>query len=275
MAIIDGPIVFLTPGSAESLAALPDLAGFAAALGRRLTILHMLGRADVNGRVGAALAALAPGGPAPELLSVPPDEVAAALARIAESGGGILALLPRRPRAFDRFLVGSEYERLLRSGPLPVLALPDGGRIVRPARVLFPADLAPRSVAAFDAAVAICRTLGAELHLLHVFGDDRLLPAEQDQAHRRAAQSPRDLLTIDQGRLRELAERANAQGVHTHCRTAEGRAHTQILSYAASAVPDLIVMPSHGPRTIEDIFRGSSTVRVIHRATVSVLAMRA
>jgi hypothetical protein len=44
MALSAGPIIFLTPGSAPSLAALPGLAAFAAALGRRLSILQLLER---------------------------------------------------------------------------------------------------------------------------------------------------------------------------------------------------------------------------------------
>ena len=79
MTITDGPIVFLTPGSAESLAALPGLAGFATALGRPVSIVHMLGRASSSGRVDAALAALRPDHPALQILNVPPEEVTAAL----------------------------------------------------------------------------------------------------------------------------------------------------------------------------------------------------
>lgn len=271
MALSAGPIVFLTPGSAPSLAALPGLAAFAAALGRRLSILQLLER---PGEPGAApVAALANGGPPPEYRSVAPEGVGAALRQIAGTTGGILALLPRRPGPFGRLLIGSEYERLLRGGPLPVLALPASGRIAPPARVLFPSDLAPRSTAALDETVALCRGLDAELHLLHVFGDDRLLPAELDQEQRRAAQSPRALLELDRARLQALADGAAAQGVRASCQVAEGRAHAQILRYAAANAIDLIVMSSHGPRSIEDIFLGSTTARVIHDAAVPVLAM--
>jgi nucleotide-binding universal stress UspA family protein len=274
MPIANGRIYFLTPGSDESLAALPSLAEFATALGCQLTILHMLGRSDGGRRVDAALAALAPGGQPPELLTTPADEVADVLERVAAPTGGILVLLPRRPHALDRLLVGNEYEQLLQSGPLPVLALPASGRIGRPARVLFPADLSPRSATAFGETVALCRALGAELHLLHVFGDDRLLPSEVDQVRRTAAQNPRELLTLDQELLRQLADFAADQQVHATPQTAEGRAHDQIVRYAASAAIDLIVMSSHGPRSVEDILRGSTTLRVVQKAPVAVLAMR-
>src|SRR5262245_2336385 len=106
----DGPIVFLTPGSAESLAALPGLATFAATLGRRLTILHVLGRSDSHNHIALALAALGADGLTPDLQTLAPGDVIGALTHIATTTGGILALLPRRPRPLDRLLVGSEYE---------------------------------------------------------------------------------------------------------------------------------------------------------------------
>ena len=271
-----GPIVFLTPGSPESLAALPGLAEFAVALGRSLTILHLLGSPDrqPSGRVTDAIAALPSSTPPPDTFAVPASDVHTALDTIAEATGGVLALLPKRPRSIDRFLVGNEYERLLRNGPMPVLALPAHGRIAPPSRVLFPADLSPRSIAAFGEAVAICQSTAAELHLLHVFGDDRLLPSEVDQSRRTAAQSPRELLSIDQEQLRTLVDQAANQGVRASWHTAEGRAHEQILGHVAASSIDLIVMPSHGPRSIEDILRGSTTVRVVQKAPVAVLSMR-
>jgi nucleotide-binding universal stress UspA family protein len=272
-----GPIVFLTPGSLDSLAALAGLAEFASALDRPLTVLHLLGASGQapDRRVAEAIAALPSSSPAPDTFAVPADDIHTALATIAKATGGLLALLPKRPRSIDRFLVGNEYERLLRNGPLPVLALPAYGRIARPSRVLFPADLSPRSAAAFDEAVAVCRTVAAELHLLHVFGDDRLLPSEVDQARRAVAQSPRELLSIDQEQLSALVAKAAAQGVRASWQTAEGRAHDQILGYTAASAIDLIVMPSHGPRSVEDILRGSTTVRVVQKSPVAVLAMRA
>ena len=271
-----GPIVFLTPGSPESLAALPGLADFASALGRSLTVMHLLGASErpSDSRVAGAIATLSSSNPQPDTFSVPADDIHTALATIAEATGGVLALMPKRPRSIERFVVGNEFERLLRYGPLPVLALPAGGRLAPPSRVLFPADLSPRSAAAFAEAVAICQAVDAELRLLHVFGDDRLLPSELDQTRRSSAKSPHELLSIDQKQLGALVDQAAAQGVRASWHTAEGRAHDQILGYVAASAIDLIVMPSHGPRSIEDILRGSTTVRVVQKSPVAVLAMR-
>jgi nucleotide-binding universal stress UspA family protein len=138
--------------------------------------------------------------------------------------------------------------------------------------VLFPADLAPRSEQLFDEAVALCARLGAELHLLHVFGPDRLLPSEVDAARRAAAQTPRELYDIDKEQLQSLADRAAAVGVAAVAGRAEGRAHQQILAYTRTSPIDLIIMATHGPRTTSDILFGTTTASVMRKATVPVLA---
>ena len=267
MTLHEGPIHFLTEGDRDSLAALPGLRDLSGVLGCRLSIVHVLDGAG-DSRLAAALAALP--GDAPGVLAVPVAELDAALALLT----GILALRPTRHGPIMRLLAGTQHERLLHHGRLPLLALP-GGQLPPLRRVLFPADLAPRSEAPFDQVVALCRTLNAELHLLHVYGDDRLLPSEQDLARRAAAKSPRELMAIDQQRLQSLAERAKAQGLSPIVKTAEGRAHTQILAYAAANAIGLIAMASHGPRSIEDILLGSTTARVIQRSPATVLAIRA
>jgi nucleotide-binding universal stress UspA family protein len=228
--------------------------------------VHVSGRSDH--KLAAVIEALP--GDAPNVVAVPAADLNTALA----SRTGIVALRPARPGPLARCLVGSHYEHLLIYGSLPVLALPATGQLPPIARVLFPADLSPRSQATFDEAIAFCKALNAELHLLHVYGEDRLLPSEQDLARRAATKSPRELMAIDQEYVRDLATRAAAHGLRTRIKTAEGRAHAQILAYTAANAIDLIVMASHGPRSSEDVLLGSTTARVIQRAPVAVLAVR-
>ncbi|MBK9709884.1 MAG: universal stress protein [Kouleothrix sp.] len=269
-------LVFLTDGTSASLAALPDVGRLADALDYRLAVLHLLDETGDSrggdGRIAAALAAL----PNPSgVLAVPEANLNPSLATLAGATGGMVVLLPTRRGPISRILVGNDYERLLREGPLPVLALPASGRVPPIRQVLFPADFSPRSERHFDETVELCRTLGAELHVLHVYGADGLLPYEQDLTRRAAVTVVRDLLTIDEERLAALMSRASARGVPVRSKTAEGRAHAATLAYAAANAIDLIVMPSHGTRTSEDVFFGTTTVRVIQKADVPVLALRA
>jgi nucleotide-binding universal stress UspA family protein len=275
MAFVNRPLLLLTDGTTESLVALPGVAALAAALGVRVDLLYLGDDATPTNQraIASAIAALPSELHRPDVLPIPAQDRTAALNRLAQSTGGILALLPDRGRSVSRLLYRNTYEHLLRRWS-PLLALPATQRIGGVTRVLFPADLSPRSDAAFDETIALCQLTGAELRVLHVFGDDRLLPTEQDLARRAATRSPRELLRLDQERIGGLVERARRQGIRAASQTAEGRAHTHILGYASANAIDLIVMPSHGPRTIEDILRGSTTVRVIQDAAVPILVQR-
>jgi nucleotide-binding universal stress UspA family protein len=267
-------LIALTDGAPASLAALPDLARLARQLGDRLALLHLLSAADFGDRAIAATVARL-GGAQPAVLAIRPENLAPALATFATAGGRLLALRPTRRGGLLRVLAGNLEETLLRASPLPILALPERGQLPPIRRALFAADLAPRSDRALDQAIALCRQLGAELHILHAFGDDGLLPSERDSARRAATATVRDLLAIDREQLQSLLSRASDAGVAAQLATAEGRAHDAILGYAASNAIDLMVMAPHGPRSVEDILLGSTTARVIRAARVPVLAFPA
>lgn len=277
MMLMDGPLVFLTDGTDASLVGLANGAAFASATGWPMTVLHIhdanqsAARAE---RVAGALAALPSHAERPTMLTVPSSSLDSALAELSASPAVVLGVRPAQRRLLRRFLPSTGYARLAQRWATPVLVLPENMRNRPIGRVLFPADLAPRSDAAFDEAVALSRALDAELHILHVFGNDRRLPSEMDLERRSAARSPRELLDIDRDHLRGMVERAAKRGVPTQVHTAEGRAHIHILSYAAANAIDLILMASHGPRSVEDMFLGTTTGRVVAGATVPVIALR-
>lgn len=281
MALHEGPLVFLTDGSDGSLAALPDIAALARELECAIRAVYVDSAADPKQppseqQSGPAVERLRSVGAAQGLIDrvylAAPAQLTAAIREAASTG--LVVFRANRAGRIGRRISGGSYQRLLRSGPLPLLVLPASSTLDPLRRVLFPADLSPRSEAALDEAIGLCRKLAAELHVLHVYGDDRLLPSERDQARRAAARSPLELLRIDQQRIAELVARATSRNVRAHAHTAEGRAHTEILRYAVANGINAIVMPSHGPRTLEDIVFGSTTMRVIARAPMPVLALR-
>lgn len=267
-------LTFLTNGDSTSLAGVPGLAQLAQALGARLAIVHLLSQRQVAAADSRRIADALPAEAQAAVLAVPADQLTATLAALEPAAGDLLALLPERPNSLVHALIGTRYERLLRSGSLPVLALPPNGQLPRIQRVLFAADFAARSEPALTQTIALCQALAAELHLLHVFGEDRLLPGEQDAA-RRATTTPGQLLRLDQATLQTMAGQASAAGVSVQIHTGEGREHAGILACAAANAIDLIVLASHGPRSSEDILLGSTTARVIQRAKVAVLAFPA
>jgi nucleotide-binding universal stress UspA family protein len=280
MYINRGPLIFPTTAIDRSVAVLPNVAAFAAARQRPLVIVHLLGKRyeDYSKRRMAELLGKLPPEHAPsEVIVASPHQRMPQLREIAREHGGVIATLPMRRGFLGRLMsLITDYEQLIFEGPLPVLALPPDGALPTCYRkVLFPIDLAPRSNAALDEVVTFCKNVGAELHLLHVFGDDRLLASEVNQAERAAAKSPGELFKLDKRHMEELADRVRAAGVPVTLQSAEGRAHSAILGYVKPHGIELIAMTSHGPRNSEDIWYGTTTARVIRKASVPVFALRA
>lgn len=280
MRINNVPIVFPTTAIDRGFALLPNIASFASSIGRPLRIIHVLGqryRSYAERQMASALEALPSGnGLVYELLKIEKKQRRAILDEIASTTGGILAMLPTRHNFINRLLaMMSDYEKFMIEGPLPLLALPRNGTLPTSiGRILFPLDLSPRSDDPLDQAAEFAKSVGAELHLLHVFGDDRLLPSEMDMKARMAARSPRELYQIDKDHIQALAERARSHGVNVVTATAEGRAHTAILNYFNAEKIDLAIMATHGPRNSEDIWHGTTTARVIKNANIPVIAIR-
>lgn len=276
MALFSGPLAYLTDGAPSSLSAFPEVASFAQVIGSTVTVAQIQRSPNSNNQpdswFAAELAAL--GNEAP-IVAVPVKRIAATLAAMPELRGGALVLLPRRQGGAIRLLFGTTYERLMSETRLPLLVLPKDGKIGTVRRILFPADLAPRSLPVFDQTVALCRDLDADLVVLHVYGNDQLLPSEVDMERRLAAQNPVELFNVHKQQIAELVERSTAAGVRATAAHAEGRAHVKILAHTSSNPIDFIVMPTHGPRSAEDVLQGSTTVRVVQRAPVPVLAIRA
>lgn len=279
MSLLAGPLVYLSDGAPASLAAFPQVASFASTIGSRAVLARVQRRVDPEAKPDqhflAALNGLAVDGVAPVVIPVERRHLGKGLLAHSELRDGALALAPRRRAGLGRMLFGTSYERLLRDTRMPLLTLPADGIIGSIRRILFPADLSPRSLAAFDQTLVLCRELNAALDVLHVYGEDRLLPSEMDMERRNAAQSPGELFKIHKEGITALVERAKAAGVRVESKSAEGRAHTHILTYASKNPIDLIVMPTHGPRSTEDIMRGSTTVRVINQSPVPMLVYKA
>lgn len=276
--INQGPVVFLARGMLAP-AGLPDAAAFAARSGRDVQmILRMPPRTEhviFQKRIEMLRESLPDDLRQTPITGVHPKELHPTLHELAGAEGGLLALVPMRRGNPFRAVMPNDFERLLLDASLPVLALPPNGTLGPVRKILFPADFSPRSTAAFEQTIELCERADAELHLLHVFGPDRLLPSEQDLQRRQAAATPRELLAIDQEHLRSLGASASERGLRVVTATAEGRAHSAILRYIRAQQIDLVVMATHGPRTSEDILLGTTTTRVILASPVGVIGIQA
>jgi nucleotide-binding universal stress UspA family protein len=181
---------------------------------------------------------------------------------------------------FERLLLGSVTERIVRKAPCPVMVVPahasdaDGAGLIhggRP-RVLCAVDFSDASLAALEYAMSVAEEADADLTLLHAIEvppelRERIpVPPDfnVDQCHAAAEAACLQ-------RLRELVPSSVRTFCHVATAVGEGAAHRQILRLAAEQTADLIVMGVHGRGAIDRLVFGSNTARVIRGATCPVL----
>jgi nucleotide-binding universal stress UspA family protein len=181
---------------------------------------------------------------------------------------------------FERLLLGSVTEKVVRKSPCPVMVVPPraadaaGAGLIhggRP-RILCAVDFSDASLSALEYAMSLAEEADADLSLLHAIEvPPELLEHipvpddfDVDQCHAAARAACLE-------RLRTLIP----PSVRIYCNVGtvamEGAAYRQILRLSAEEKSDLIVMGVHGRGAVELLLFGSNTARVIRAATCPVL----
>lgn len=179
---------------------------------------------------------------------------------------------------FDRLLLGSITEKVLRKAPCPILTVPPHALPTMPEEVVFrrilcPMDFSPSALQAFGFAMDLARQANGSVTVLHVI---EWLAEEEPRAHAHFNVSEyRQHLTADaHARLQALL----ADEPCTWCETEEvvviGRAHREVLATAAARQTDLIVMGAQGRGSAGLALFGSTTQHVVRAATCPVLTVR-
>jgi len=176
---------------------------------------------------------------------------------------------------FERFILGSVAERVLRKASCPVLTVPPA--VVAAARVPYTrllccVDFSESSLEALRFAVSVAKESDAHLTILHVLdwpADDGLLVERFDTPEFRR-------LAEEQARAR--LDALVTDDVRVWCKPAtkigHGKPYRQILEVADREGSDLIVIGVRGRNPLDLTLFGSTTNHVVRRASCPVLTLR-
>jgi nucleotide-binding universal stress UspA family protein len=178
---------------------------------------------------------------------------------------------------FERLILGSVTEKLIRKASCPTMVVPrrahdvPADEPVRFRNILCPIDFSEGARRALSYALNMAEEADAKLTLLHAIEfppELRAHPmlAEIDVDQVRAATEAESLQ-----RLRELIPESAKAFCTVKTSVREGAAHREILKEAAGLNADLIVMGVQGRGAVDLLLFGSNTVRVTRAATCPVL----
>ena len=209
---------------------------------------------------------------------------AAQILRLAqEHSAGLLVLGTHGASGFERLVLGSVAERVLRRAACPVVTVPPRAHAVSKLpyeQILCPVDFSDWSLVAVQHARAVAKDAKAVLTLLHVIQ----WPWEEPPAPSIADLSPEQARALAEyrryceasamARLESLVADPDAATGPIALRVAHGKAHTEILRAAGESRADLIVIGVHARNRFDLGLLGSTTSQVVRAAQCPVMTLR-
>jgi nucleotide-binding universal stress UspA family protein len=180
---------------------------------------------------------------------------------------------------FERWVLGSVTEKVLRKAPCPVLTVPPPAGGLHPSgAVLFrtivcPVDFSEASLAALRHALKLAEESGAEITVLHVL--EWLV--EDEPGARIAGFDVPEFRRYMEKDAREKLRRVVPEEARAWCRPREeivgGRPWREILRVAEERRADLLVMGVRGRNPVDIALFGSTTHHVVRGARCPVLVV--
>jgi nucleotide-binding universal stress UspA family protein len=198
------------------------------------------------------------------------------LARAAALPADLVVIGTHGRGGFERMVLGSVTEKVLRTAPCPVMVVPppaeSAGKLPY-TRLLCPVDFSDSSEAALQFACSLAEEADARLTIVHVFdweqGDDPIL-ARFDTA---------EFFEVVEQQSRERLERLVPDAARVWCKPetvmARGKPYREILALADTKEADLIVLGVRGRNPIDLALFGSTTNQIVRRAKCPVLTVPA
>ena len=203
------------------------------------------------------------------------------LARASALPADLLVLGTHGRSGFERWVLGSVAERVLRLASCPVLTVPQAAGDATPVlfqRIVCAIDFSDCSIYALDYATSLAEQADAQLTVIHVI---ELPPDIPREVHETVLAGPGSLSEyiawgeeMCRGRLDDaVADRVSASVTVDKVLTA-GKPYREILRFAAEHGADLLVLGVHGRGALDRLFFGSTTQHLVRQASCPVLTLR-
>ncbi|HCR48597.1 MAG TPA: hypothetical protein DIW24_03135 [Bacteroidetes bacterium] len=203
-------------------------------------------------------------------------DVANALIRYTEEQQIDLVVMGTHGRkGFNRLLMGSVAEKVVREAPCPVLTIRPDKNLVKPAlirRIVVPTDLSKHAKMAFKVSRHLASRHGATINLLHVVNEEGLPPFYDP--YWKYNKSKEALRSKVYRLLTKFIEEAEGPSVQVNRAIRFGKPEKEIPTFASTIDADLIVIPTHGLTGLAHFLMGSITEKVLRSATIPVLTLK-
>ena len=196
--------------------------------------------------------------------------------RAAALDAGLVVAGTHGRSGFERLMLGSVTEKLLRVAPCPVLTVPPAASFRVPGAfktVLCATDFSPAAGVAVRWASALAEEGGAELLLLHV-AEEHTIPGDEAWSSAARSEFRQEYDRWCTARLRDAVPDTTRTWCTVRELTARGVAHAEIVRTAAAHRCDVIALGVSGHHSIGDRVFGSTSQHVVRAATCPVLTTR-
>ena len=185
---------------------------------------------------------------------------------------------------FERLVLGSVTEKVLRKAACPVLSVPPLVPNIGPPssalfkRVLCAIDFSDCSMRALNYAMSMAQEADARLTVVHVIEVPQEAPSDAHESVLTGPQTLTDFIAAAQEARRALLSDAVPDAVRAYC-TVEtmmrtGKPYREILRVASEQQSDLIVIGIHGRSAVDLLFLGSTAQHIVRQALCPVLTLR-
>jgi nucleotide-binding universal stress UspA family protein len=173
-------------------------------------------------------------------------------------------------RGFDRLVLGSATDRVIRKAACPVLVVsdsshkalctgPDGRHCLK--RIVYCTDFSNNSEQARGYAISLASEYGAELTLMHVV----------EKASDAAGQE--QILSKRRQALDKIVSEVESSNLKVKPEVRFGKPYEEIVRHATEAQASIIIMTARGGDAVDRAVFGSTTYRVIQLGPCPVLAI--